>query len=223
MRKLDMILKYNEYINNIDYHLNDKHIEIYNDIESSYIVEGLIKTFDKEKSLQILLKNFKELNGNIEPDGEIYLEGYFKELGNYLPLINNLGYFISLLTLDGKEWIKDYDKVTKPLAILLEAKYDIKIINKPTILYHVSLKKNEDRILKYGLYPKSFSKLSNHPDRIYLTDSLQVAKLFGKNLGKEFIICEISGVDINLYEDINLKTYGYYTLDNISKDKIRIL
>jgi hypothetical protein len=223
MRKLDIILKYNEYISNIDYYLNDKHIEIYNDIESSYIAEGLIKTFDKDKSLQILLKNFKELSGNIEPDDEIYLEGHFKELVNYLPLINNLGYFISLLTLNGKDWVKEYSNETKPLALLLEAKYDIRIINKPTILYHVSLKKNEDRILKYGLYPKSFSKISNHSDRIYLTDSLQVAKLFGMNLGKEFIICEISGVDIDLYEDINLKTYGFYTLDNISKEKIKII
>jgi RNA:NAD 2'-phosphotransferase (TPT1/KptA family) len=99
-------------------------------------------------------------------------------------------------------------------------------INKlPTILYHATLKKNKNNIIKYGLIPKSNSKLSNHPDRIYLTDNYKMSYLFGFNFNEPFIILEIdtNNLNIELYRDINAVNNSYYTLDNIKKQKIRII
>ena len=191
MKIFDFILEYGEYIRNINSLSSDKDIEVYNNFKNTIIVEGLIKTHPNNTSLDIILKRYPELTGNIEIDGEIYLEGNFRELSNYLPIINNLGYFISTLTLDGKEWSKNYDGSIKPIALFLEPKYDTKIIKYPPILYHSAPLKYKISILHNGLVPKSHSKLSNHPDRIYLTDEYKMAYIFGVNLEEPFIICEI--------------------------------
>jgi len=225
MKIFNFILEYSEYIKNVENStlINDK--EIYDNFKNTIIVEGLIKTYPNNLSLNIILKKYPELEGNIEPDGEIYLQGYFTKLINYLPIINNLGYFISKLTLNGTDWIKNFDDNTKPIAIFLEPKYDILINNIPPFLYHTTLKKNTNSILHYGLIPKNISKLSNHPDRIYLTDNIKIANAFGLTFEEPFIILEINtkNLKINLYRDINLSNNGFYTLDNIKKERIKII
>lgn len=225
MKIFNFILEYSEYIKNVENSTLIKDREIYNDFKNIIIVEGLIKTHPNNTSLDIILKKYSELEGNIEPDGEIFLQGYFKELINYLPIINNLGYFISKLTIDGNNWTKDFDDNTKPIAIFLEPKYDILIDPIPSILYHTTLKKNTNSILKYGLIPKHISKLSNHPDRIYLTDNIKIANVFGLTFKEPFIILEINTKDLNieLYKDVNLTNSGFYTMDNIKKQKIKII
>jgi hypothetical protein len=82
------------------------------------IVEGLIKTNPVDSSVNILKRRFSELIINKEPDGEIYIENQPPQiLKKYLPLITNLGYSISKFTIDGKEWLKDYNDFTKPIAL----------------------------------------------------------------------------------------------------------
>lgn len=146
MKIFDFILEYDDYIRNINHLSLVKDKEVYDDFKNTIIVEGLIKTHPNNISLNIILKRHPELNGNIEPDDEIYLEGYFEELSNYLPIINNLGYFISKLTLDGKEWTKDYNDNTKPIALFLEPKYDVETSVLPSVLYHATLLKNKNNI-----------------------------------------------------------------------------
>lgn len=228
MKTLNFLLTYKKYLLTIE---NTSLIEdrnIYDNFENQYLTEGLITTHPTEKSLSIIKRKFQELDGEIEPDGEIFLQGYFNELGKYLPLFNNLGYFISKLTLDGENWIKTYSNDTKPIALFLEAKYDVKIEPLPTVLYHATLSKNVKNISINGLIPKSLSKLSNHPDRIYLTDNLNIAEDFANYLKNEYkqdyVIYKIISSDLNidLYKDINLTGGGYYTLNNISKDAISI-
>jgi len=98
--------------------------------------EGLITTHPLNKSIEIINNRFSEILAKADEDGEIYIEGKFNELFKYTPLFNNLGYFISLISLDGKSWIGEYEDDSKPVAIVLEAKYDIKIDKKniPTML-----------------------------------------------------------------------------------------
>lgn len=223
--KLDFLLEFYEYIENIDKYDSEKDKNIFTTFKDYNLIEGLIWTVENTKSLNIILRRFKDLVGSIEQSGEIFLEGNFSELNNYLPLFNNLGYFISKITLDGQNWIKNYDNNTIPVALYLEAKFDTKITKIPKILYHATLEKNKNKIFKIGLIPKSNNKLSNHPDRIYLTDNLIKVQEFAKYLQSEYkentIILKINttGLDINLYKDINM-TDGYYTLNNIGKDFI---
>jgi len=190
--------------------------------------EGLIMTHPINKSVDIIKKRFPNLNISIEKDGEIYIDGYMSELKNYIPLFNNLGYFISTYTINGRDWLKKLDDDIKPLALYLEPKYDIKISEIPNILYHSSPIKFRDKILKIGFIPKTGNKLSKHPDRIYLTDDINTAFYFGQNIKKEqgegFCIWQIDGKCIvNLYSDINLRENGYYTLGNISPKCFKLI
>lgn len=228
--KLRFIFDYNQYISNIDSlsHFNDS--VMYNIIEGKLkfgnipLSEGLISTYPLNKSVDIIKKRFPKLDPVIEEDGEIYIIGDFDKISEYIPLFTNLGYFISSYTTDGNIWRKEYNKEDKPMALFLEPKYDIKIYPIPMILYHTSASKFDQKISKIGFIPKSGNKLSNHPERIYLTDNFQTALKFGLNMkvenNEDFSIYEINtnGLEINLYSDINLRNGGYYTMSNIPKE-----
>ena len=230
------ILEYEKYIDNIENSEND--IYIYNEILKRTkfgrlaIVEGLIRTHPIEKSANILKRRFPELNIEVE-DGEIYIENQpLQKLEKYIPIITNLGYFISKLTINGQEWIKDFNNDTKPIAFVLESKYDYEV-EIPESLYHASPIRFKDKIIKFGLTPKTGNKLSNHPERIYLTDDLNNAIDFGNYLRKEensewykngYCIYSIKGTGISkLYSDINFRKGGFYTLNNIKSENIKFI
>jgi hypothetical protein len=125
------LFEYNDYIKNIEN--DDKDNYIYNEIlkRSKFgrlaIVEGLIFTHPSDKSIDILKRRFPELQIELESDGEIYIENQPpQELSKYLPIITNLGYFISKYTIDGEEWFIKPKENQKPIAFYIEAKYDYK-------------------------------------------------------------------------------------------------
>jgi hypothetical protein len=100
-----------------------------------------------------------------------------------------------------------------------------------------------DKILKYGLYPKSKSKLSSHIDRVYLCNSLKDCeylipqmklhysdekdinyyeldnKKWRKNT--KWVIYKINDESLKLYKDPRYM-HGYYTMDNINPNNISI-
>lgn len=227
MSKFKFIIDFNDYINNIDNKSNIDDVKLYNESKNEIIVEGLLKTYPINKSINIIKKRFPYLDITLSDDNDIFIEGDFLELFNYIPLINNLGYFISTVTLDGSTWIKTFDENIKPLCIIIEAKYDIEILPLPKILYHTSPSIYDKKILNIGLIPKSKNKLSVHPERIYLTSDLNDAKSFGnyikQNDKHDYSIFEIdtTNLDIRLFEDINYRNGGYYTLNNISKQYLK--
>lgn len=156
-----------------------------------------------------------------------------------IPLFTNLGYFISAYVNDDIDKIGNkidilvnvYDSETT--GIILEPKYDILINPIPKILYHASPFEFKSKILKNGFIPKAGNKRSAHLDRIYLTDSLERAMIFGNELktkdftgknNKKFCVYEIDGTGIkNLYSDINWRSAGFYTDQNISPEFIKLI
>lgn len=238
-KKMLFLLEYGDYLRNIINKTEIDDLNIYNQFKEEIIVEGLLHTYPNDFSLNIILKRFKELEGNVEPDGEIFIKGDFDELKKYVPIFNNLGYFISTYTLNGDNWFKwNNDINIKPIALFLEAKFDQIINNVPEFLYHTTLDIFANKILKSGLSPKSKSKVSYHPERIYLTNDIKIAHLFGKNLLndysalmndkikendkiinniKTYNILEINTISLylKLYKDVNLINYGYYILSYI--------
>lgn len=231
------ILEYREYIDNIEDSEKDNYI--YNEILKRTkfgrlaIVEGLIHTHPIDKSVNILKRRFPELIIEVENDGEIYIENQPpQKLEKYLPIITNLGYFISKLTINGQEWVKEYDNDTKPIAFILEAKYDYEV-EIPENLYHASPIRFKDKIVKFGLTPKTGNKLSNHPERIYLTDDLNKAIDFGNYLREEsdsdwykngYCVYSVKGTGISkLYSDVNFRKGGFYTLNNIKSENIKLI
>jgi len=231
------ILEYKEYIDNIEDSEKDNYI--YNEILKRTkfgrlaIVEGLIHTYPIDKSVNILKRRFPELKIEVEDDGEIYIENQPpQKLEKYIPIITNLGYFISKLTINGQEWIKDFNNDTKPIAFILEAKYDYEV-EIPETLYHASPIKFRDKIVKFGLTPRTGNKLSNHPERIYLTDDLNKAIDFGNYLIEEedsewykngYCVYSVKGTGISkLYSDVNFRQGGFYTLNNIKSENIKLI
>jgi hypothetical protein len=243
MSKFLFILEYNEYIESL---INSKYSKftdeyIYNCMLDNYkdkiipIKEGLIYSQPVDTTIRVLKNKFSELEIKKYDDGDIVLSGMNDKLKKYIPLINNLGYFISNAFDDNDDAIdinKNNIEELNCYYIFIEPKYDYQV-EVPNILYHVSPLKFKDKILKSGLTPKSGNKLSSHPDRIYLSSSINTCIMFGKYLlqsagsseyyknGYCIYIIKGNGVD-KLYSDINLRVGGFYTLNNISKEFITL-
>lgn len=134
------------------------------------------------------------------------------------------------------------------ITITYESKFDTEESNIPDKLYHLTIKEYQKKINKIGLIPKSKLKLSSHLDRIYVCKTKQdcidlipqmmmyytgekdenIYKLGKKFFNKDItpVIYEIdnSSKEIDkLYLDINYDEKGYYILNNILPDKLKIV
>lgn len=158
----------------------------------------------------------------------------------------NLGYFPSLLDIDDKNIFEEFKNSNETDFIEFLKKYnigdfktieikfeswqdkDIEQEDIPDIIYHVCREVNYIKIKKHGLAPKSKSKRSYHPDRIYLIFTLDSAEhlkdILSLETNEEYIILEIM-VDDNLRTTLFLKvdanySNGYYTTTNIHPNYI---
>jgi len=192
---------------------------------------------NKNNTFSIKLNNFNRIF-NVKT----YLD-YLNSL-----IINRHGWFPSIMNvnyLSGEERKFPYDEdfliknvqYLNSVEISYEAKYNSKMDNFPDIMYHLTIQEYEESILKNGLIPKSKSKLSKHLDRIYLTSSLSDSqnlinkmkllysiKITPKNkINFKWVIFEVNlnGLNINVYKDP--MSDGYYVVDNIPKENIKIL
>jgi len=224
-------------------------LETYKEEYNLNIKEGLIKTTPLGEAIYILKKQFANWifqyeKGNKDFTIEILKirEGiqleYFEKL---LPLLNNLGYFISYMEIYGEDIsIKDKynEKIVKnafqnskihSIYLECEAKFDQKVNKTPEFLYHVVPLKHWEKIQKIGLIPKTRSKKAYHPERVYLgkdeKNTSNLASKFYQSEGtKEWVLLKIDtnmvpGDYLRLYYDPNFK-YGYYTLNNIPPQAI---
>ena len=186
---------------------------------NSAILLNLIKLFT---NLGYESKNIQFVKYN--EDSKYYLLD--PKLTNYLYFKNNL--------LNNQNELDKYSGI----KFFLYAKFDVKIQTKIDILYHITERKNNERILKYGLINKSNSILGFHEERIYLSKSIKGINTYfnikNKNRYKNeetynpdnFIVYSINvsnqnleffnyQTDPTLYEDPEALSYAVYTYDNI--------
>ena len=158
------------------------------------LYEGLIRTVDAEKAVEILARKKLSLvkdvamnyNGEIElllepiyPDPVIanYSTGnnHDSELSTLLQYINNLGYFPTVVNY-GKGYkpytpssFRDVIRDDQPskMLMVLGAKYDTEV-TLPPYVYHVTADLNFEKIKKIGLKPTSKNKKATHPERVYI-------------------------------------------------------
>lgn len=244
MSKFLFLLEYNEYINSV---INQKDNKYTDEYIYEYMIknqknnilplnEGLIYSQPFDTTIRTLKNKFNELEIKKYNDGDISIEYLDNKLKKYIPLINNLGYFISSAfvgddSINVSKMKKEELEEVICSNIFIEPKYDYQV-EVPNILYHASPIKFKDKILKKGLTPKSGSKLSYHPDRIYLSSSMESSIKFGEYLSEDeknkhysngYCIYIIKGDGIDkLYSDINMRESGYYTLNNIKKEFIEL-
>ena len=156
------------------------------------IYEGLIISHPLYNVNSILKKNydikpnyqFNTFSLRFQFNNSYTLAEY--ELKKLLKLTNNLGWFptnMSSYDNDGNfkqlvwdENLRNFVSLIKNkftnILFFFEAKYDIPVERFPDILYHVCEKKYADKILAIGLVPRSRSKKSFHPERVYLCKDL---------------------------------------------------
>jgi hypothetical protein len=227
-----------------------------------FIKEGLIKTQPSNIVLNKIIFLPSNLIYNIrhtKSDNIIHFNIlYFNKLSNISEtfdaiesyFINMMGWFPSNVTIkslsdmtNDMQYNRDYliknMSFIQSVEIKFESKFDIEI-DIPKNLYHLSIREFEKSILKYGLSPKSKSKVSYHDSRIYVCKHILGCKSLIPNMkmvysqqkwsnpkskiDDRWIIYEIDtdGLQINLYNDPNY-TGGYYLLNNIPSDNLKIL
>lgn len=109
------------------------------------------------------------------------------------------------------------------LIFIYESKFDKLNINKIDTLYHITNRDNINKIEKQGLVPKSQSKRSIHPERIYLGISKEelLENPIYDMVGIP-VLYEIDNSDLNLklHYDVNMKN-AVYTTDSIPPSNIK--
>lgn len=220
----------------------------YNDYISIYkpfeINEGLIKTQDPITVISTFhrLIRINKTKAIVKYDTEdrfcIECDDLDRNQCDFiLRLIGNYGYFVSEYKKD--DFIDKYkdnfiniifgndDKIN--IIFYIEPKFDLEVQNIPEFLYHATKTEYFKKILSKGLFPKTKSKLTYHPPRIYLSNTIGNAIAFARFTKYEhFKEMGILKIDTNkiktgelkLYRDPNYKTKGFYTLNNIPYQSI---
>lgn len=215
---------------------------------SEYITEGLDKSYDLTKIESYLKRiGFDELAYS-NRTGALCLDVIGKFRDKYLDVIKTLenlyGWFLSGITVghdndmdsdigafkrdfyDIVDNLNDGDDEDNDILLTLwfEPKYNtlLSAYNLPDTIYHITDLKYLDKIKTLGLTPKSKSKMSYHPERIYfITDKTSVDELLQHS---NFLIAVpvLLTIDISelkhkykFYTDPNFAESGIYTLSNI--------
>jgi len=151
------------------------------------------------------------------------------EYGKWTPPKSEKGAGVGALK--GKQ--KDMSKLKFPedthyIHIVLDPIYDDQINPIDRTFYHVTKKEIAEKIMKEGLLPKSKSKRTYYPQRIFLSKTLIGAEGILPQLKYEdkgdYVILEVKvPKNINIFKDTRYKSEGVYILDPISPDNIKQL
>jgi hypothetical protein len=222
------------------------------------IYEGLIKTIPLNQAMDILdrqLQDYPELDLIDDPkSGEIIIgfkpqyltsniskysgQTYDPKISKLLQLLNNLGYFPSIVKFELNNQLEQYstkysskefrklidEEEPTYLIFVFEPKYD-QIITSPKYIYHVTDLKFLENIKSIGLKPKTLNKRASHPERIYFSLNDQANNiLWGKMKYhiKNGILLTIDTTKLNntFYNDPNFQDLGIYTYENIPPSSI---
>jgi hypothetical protein len=189
-----------------------------------FLGEGLIMTHDIIKVYQHLQRYMYNnwYVSIVKEYGIIILtpKTEYREIDGIVTYMNNMGYYLSTYLKDDEIVGADY-KCNDWTAIRFEAKFDMEYVPKGIYLYHVTEEKYLPKILKNGLIPKSHGKLSGHPDRIYLSitidSAIDIMEQFknGSFLENPILLrIDISGL-YNKYMTDTQFNGGIYTTQNI--------
>jgi RNA:NAD 2'-phosphotransferase (TPT1/KptA family) len=147
--------------------------------------------------------------------------------------IKNISGASNLMKYD-QDYLIDKKNYFSDVTIIYEPKYDIES-EIPRYLYHLSIQEFNNKILKFGLVPKSKNKLSKHLDRIYVCKDpndcknlinrmiIHYVHKYEDKLNLKWIIYKIDtdGLNLKLFKDPNYND-GYYLVDNIPPNNLSV-
>ncbi len=242
------------------------------------ISEGLIKTYDSNIVLNDFLKTTRDIPVVIKGKADIdtiIIEVFdiksmainaIEPLLDHIMIfvVNSGGWFpskIDMININGLEKSDTFDidyilsiyKQLEKITITFECKFDEAVKDIPKVLYHLTINEYTKKINRFGIAPKSKSKLSSHLDRVYLCTSIEDCKglipkmqlfyskekdeqtfntkkyLLSKHglVKKDYspVIYQIDNSDETVTVLYKDPNFinGYYTLSNIPKTKIKRL
>ena len=210
-------------------------LEVYKEEYELNLQEGLIKTTNIGKTINLLKSSF-DFGFEYQRDNNTFEVTFHQidksNLDKFLKYANNLGWFPSYITTSLYKGKWDENVYSNDLSkIRFEAKFDEEIVEKiPDFLYHITPTQNANKILDTGLVPKSRSKASYHPERVYLGKSIEgveklASQMYQRTGDLSFTILRIDtnvvpGGYLRLYTDPNYSKEAYYTLNNIPPQAI---
>ncbi len=232
-----LIDTFSEFILNETLKTHDVDLSIKNINTELSLMRYNFEISKKDNIIELLLKGFRYIQNphiSLEHINSLFIDrhGWYPSKMILFDLVGSN----NILSYD-EEYLYDKIQYLETVTIIYEPKFDL-LIKNPNKCYHLSIQEYENSTLGKGLMPKSKSKLSRHLDRIYLCKDVSdcynlIAKMKAdymiKKKGKskintKWIIYEINmiGKKIDLYEDPNYKDKGFYCVDNIEKDRIKI-
>jgi hypothetical protein len=219
--------------------------ELFEYKNSSLVCDGLIYSYShskfSEKLTNILNKYGIRDYEIIVSDEGVFLTNFKPIKDKYLfseiiRLLNLSGYYISSYKNDNKLITSslgvDIFMNSTKLDIVFNKNFDFEDTGIKLILYHVTDFKFINKIKKQGLIVKSNKMLDNHPERIYLFDSIN--DMEGFIINKSFYEKDFNPVrlkidvktlpKLKLYKDPKYPSIdAYYTYDNIPSYSINII
>lgn len=215
--------------------------------EAYQLDEGLIQSQKAKLVIKKLQTKFsvKYNEGSISVAfSHTQLKNNFEDLQK---LMNNFGWFLASI-IDEKYNKQKPDKIydiefQNYIFLIFEPKYDLLYDGHITTFYHVSPTRFREKILAKGLIPKSGSKQSYHPERVYLAFSTKniEALLQDPQMTANYVAFnkpqedtwDMYSVDTNdleylrLYHDPNFamgkKSLGVYALSGIPPNKLKLV
>ncbi len=195
------------------------------------LIEGLISSADRVEFVTRVKKAFPDLmlqwDKKVTPF--LIMFGWYneelslKEEKRLMQFFNTLGWYVTDATTFNH-------KGRAFTHVVVEPKYDIFQEKLPAQLYHVTPVNVIDKVLKIGLSPRSKSRATYHPARVYVAVSMSaaedIASQFHSQDGKEYALLEIDTGKLlkmtKFFWDKNFTTVphggtplGLYTLSNI--------
>lgn len=215
--------------------------------EREELYEGLIKSSPLEEITKFLTKNnFKYTIWGLIV--RIY-EPFSLDMANELyKILKITGWYVATPKSSNKSnehdwyekqwytWInKKTSKNNVPIKFFqIEPKYSTQInnANLPEYLYHVTPQDSRDSILSGGLRAVSKSKRNYHPERVYVSASIESAKLLLRDFGYDEFDCwkmhKEAASHYRWFHDVNFideqkQPLGYYTLEPINRYMIQLM
>jgi hypothetical protein len=178
------------------------------------------------------------------------VKNVIEQMDKVLYVFEKIGWFPALLNYEYGKWdppagpgghgvgkkkgeIKDMKNIVLPkdtryLHFVLDPYFDDEVQPEDRTFYHATKKENVERIMKQGLLPKSHSKRTYYPQRIFLANNLKgvefiLPQLKGEEKGEYVILKVTVPKNIGIFTDTRYKGYGVYILDPIGPENIELM
>jgi hypothetical protein len=121
----------------------------------------------------------------------------------------------------------EFPKDTRTISFILDPIYDDKVKPVDRTFWHITKKENVPSIMSKGLLPKTHSKRTYYPQRIFLATTRYNAEFIMPEIKREdpgeYVVLKVKVPEnIQVYKDTRFKNAGVYVLNPIAPENISV-